>query len=917
MTYTNITGFNVGDCLTGFGIHFPVTIINEGNSEVLYSFDVTNSINFSLSNSSISLNPSDSAILDIFYKPTIQASVQNEISDITIHSISTEDGSSDPSGIITIKATGRSIIDITGGNPRSFRAIGNVSSANNNPQFDFYWKHPTGITGSNLRNYFITGYNLQISTDPNFGGSPYTKQINIPINTNLNPKYVSYYGFNEEDVNVLVTKTDFSSLQLDSPYYARLYTLTVNNTGVSVYASGANSKTQALSSEVVAGYSGTPIAIKIEKQPLNIYIESNQYLSMYDLDAKILSLVGEEGNLSFYSGINIYLPENSVFKSNDTNLPAIKLNGNYLNFTGSTTSLPNNDTVVNIYIPSTTTVAGQHGKGGTVKFNTNIQVNNALHGFTWKFYNFTETITDQIDNTSQAYNNSNQKNIYDTSNGGPAISLKLQSNNGTQGLRKDIKYKIHSQVGSKIYSGGGGVKAGIHIVGGNAAASWQFLGYDNASTQSNMYPMYFPVNGNLSINNLYTNWKVNYRNNFGGEYTTSSVYSAYPYWGEVGLNKTLFLNRKADLNGAINQYLFSTAISAAPDSLAVDFSAPDQVSTFLTFFLPINTLTNNRQPGSLVESLSESSVKLFITNSSSIPNDYIFRFANSGLTSATNWTGGTAAAPSLYTLVSSNVGTFENNFESLSYKALKLQNNKEIHIDFSSSINKNCFNFDMYFVCAFDNINLDIAKNAFAKLFDWTLTSKQDNTVKNQITVFRLKENQTTYIPKDDIIFDFNLLPLIDQKNDIEIKNFAFNGIATKDIQKISKPLAGSHTFRPFIINISRYSNNYYIYINGILVKATNSLGSANDVVTSTQNLIQNLNSTTFKLINSSTFNINYFDILFYNRTLTPTERQKVNDYLTNSYLNLFAGNLVASLDLKSNAYNYRLPNIFNLAGKS
>lgn len=916
MIYTNITGFNVGNCLTGFGIHFPVTITNEGNSEVLYSFDVTNSANFSLSNSSISLNSSDSAVFDIFYKPTIQGSVQNEVSDIRINSISTEDGSFDPSGIITIKATGSSIINITGGNPRSFRVVGDVSSVNNDPQFDFYWKHPTGITGSNLHNYFITGYALQISTVSNFASVDYEKQINIPLNTNLNPKYVSYYGFGEEDVNSLITKTDFPSLQLDTSYYARLYTLIVNNTGVSVYASGVNSKTQSLPSEVVAGYSGTPISIKIEKQPLNIYIETNQYSSMYDLDAKILSMVGEEGNLSFYSGINVYLPENSVFRSSDTNLPAIKLNGTYLNFTGSTSLLPNNDTVVNIYIPSNTAIAGQHGKGGTVKFNTNIQVNNALKGYTWKYYNFTESIGGQITKTTTAYSNSNQINIHDTSNGGSAISLKLQSNNKIQGLRKDIKYKIHSQLGSRIYSGGGGVKAGIHIVGGNGADAWQFLGYDTA--QSSMYPMYFPVNGNLSINNLHTNWDVNYRNNFGGEYKTTSVYSSYPYWGEVGLNKTIFLNKKIDLDNSINEYLFSAVLSSPPDSLAVDFNASDQVSTFLTSFLPINILTNNRQPGPLVESLSESSVKLFITNSSGIPSDYIFRFANNGLTSATNWTGGTAAAPSLYTLVSSNAGTFISNFESSTYKALKLQNNKEMHIDFSGSINKNCFNFDMYFVCAFDDISLDLAKNTVAKLFDWTLTSKQDNTVKNQITVFRLKENQTTYTPKDDITFDFNLLPLINQKNDREINNFAFTGIATKDIQKISKPLTGSHSFRPFIINITRFSSSYYIYVNGILVKTTNSLGGASNVATSTVNLIQNLNSTTFKLINSSTnFNINYFDVLFYNRVLTPTEKQRVGDYLANSYLNLFTGNTVASLDLKSNTYNYRLPNIFNLAGKS
>ena len=140
---------------------------------------------------------------------------------------------------------------------------------------------------------------------------------------------------------------------------------------------------------------------------------------------------------------------------------------------------------------------------------------------------------------------------------------------------------------------------------------------------------------------------------------------------------------------------------------------------------------------------------------------------------------------------------------------------------------------------------------------------------------------------------------------------------ATKDIQKISKPISGSGTFRPFIINIVRSSNTYYIYINGLLMKTTNSLGDSGNVLTSSANSITNLNSTTLKLVNPSTFYVNYFDILFYNRVLTSTERQQVHNYLTNSYLNLFTGGSVAELDLKSNAYTYKLPNIFNLAGKS
>lgn len=915
MTYTNITGVDIGNCLTGFGIHFPITILNSGNSEVLYTLDVSNKNNFNLSDSTLSVYPGGSAVFDVFYKPTITAVVQSETSDITIDSKSLEDGSADPSGIITIKATGYSLLNITGGNPRSFRAVAGFS-ATEGPKFDFYWKHPTGISGQNLKNYFITGYNLDLSTVSNFSPVDYKKEINIGLNTNQDPRYSTYYGFTDDDIFTSIDRNDLSSLALDTDYYARLYSWSVSNTGVAIYASGANSQTEKLSNEVVLGYSGAPLIIRIEKQPLNIYIEQNQYTSTYDLDAKILSANGGSNDLSFYSGINIFLPENSMFKSDNIDLPALKLEGSYVNFTGATTALPNNHTLINIYVPPSTVIAGRSGRGGKVKFAYNIQTNKAQGGFTWEYYNFTTSITEQVSQTNTAYSQSNNS-IYDTTNGGPSLSLKLQSDNGALGVRKDLKYNIHSQIGSKIYSGGGGTKAGIHIVGGNGAASYQFLGFDSSDKQNTyMFPMFFPVNGNISQNNFYNIWSVNYRNNYGGIYKTSDVYSSFPYWGEIGLNKTIFLNRKLDLNSTKNEYLFSSVIDKAPSSLAVNFEG-DQVSNYRSEFLPINTNTSNRQPGYLVNSFTDSSIKLFLYNSSSLPTDYIFRFPNNQLTSATNWTGGTLSSPSLYTLISSNAGTYNNNFESLSYNSLQLNNNEEIHIDFPSSTNVNCRNFDLFFVCAFDDISLNAGSNTIAKLFDWTLTSSPSNTLVNQITIFKLTDNQTTYTPKDNLTFDFRLLPLVNNKNETKITNFAFSGIATKDINKISKPISGSGNFRPFILNIVRSSDVYYIFVNGVLINSLNALGESSSVLTSSANLLTNLNSTTLKLTNSASFNINYFDLLSYNRVLASTERQQVLNYFANQYLKLFAGSSVTSLDLKSSSYSYRLPNIFNLAGKS
>ena len=36
MTYVNLTGKNIGDCLTGFAINYPFTIFNSGNSDIFY-----------------------------------------------------------------------------------------------------------------------------------------------------------------------------------------------------------------------------------------------------------------------------------------------------------------------------------------------------------------------------------------------------------------------------------------------------------------------------------------------------------------------------------------------------------------------------------------------------------------------------------------------------------------------------------------------------------------------------------------------------------------------------------------------------------------------------------------------------------------------------------------------------------------
>jgi hypothetical protein len=918
MNYTNITGVNIGNCLTGFGIHFPITVLNSGNSQVLYTITNSNQTNFNITSDSFIVEPSDFASFDLFYYPTRTAVQQQESTDLIINSVSVEDGSVDPSGNITIKATGSSLINLTGGNPRSFRVIKNFSPKNG-IEYDFYWKPPTGITGSNLHNYFITGYGLDFADNSNFTTPLYSKKINVPVNTNETPKYSTCYGFGDDDIFAKVGKDEISSLAFDTSYYARLYTYSVGNTGVSVYASGIDYVTQNVSNQVAIGYSGTPIDIKIEKISLDIYLNPNTYTSTFDLDAVILEKNGGSNDLSFYSGINIYFPENSSFSSADVNKAAIKLDGIYNNFTGKTTALPTNDTVINLYIPSNTKILGRAGNGGTMKFDKDavtINAENGAYSYTASF----KTIKEKITKTQQLYSNNSDPNVYDSTNGGPALGLKLKTNLSISSQtvqRTDIKYNIFSQVGSQLYAGGGGGKAGVFNAGFLLQIN-EFYGKEqNTQDSEYYYPANFPINGSVSPKSIYTIWDIYYRTLNPSYYKTSSAYSSFPGYGELGPTNCYYLTRN------YNSYWFAQQ-QDNPEIVRIPTTEFTSVSAFVADFYPVNTKTDNRQPGYIIDINSDASASFHLYNNY-LPADYIFRFPNSKLNSNTEWKGGSSASPEAYTMTSSNAGTRNTNFEGLGYNYLSLNSNKEIHYDFSSSVGIDSRSVDLYFVCAFSDINTALTKsNRSMKLFDWTYTNTPNNTVTNQIYVYQLGTQWTTFTPKDNKVFYFKNMPLFDQANKTEMPeptNYTefpvYSDFGALDIKKISKPLVTSKTYRPFILNVRRISSTYYIFLNGVLVETINALDSSGAASTSTNQLIQSLNSTTFKLINSGSFSINYFDVLFYNRILSETERLSTTNYLVDQYFSLFVGASASSLDLKSSSYSYRLPNIFNIAGKS
>lgn len=1001
MSYVKITGTNIGDCLTGFGIHYPITVSNDGNSEVLYSVKNSNNINFDLSKNSFVISPSSYDVFDVFYKPTISSGT-DEITDLTISSVSVEDGSIDPSGDITLNLTGKRLTNITGGNARSFRVVSNFL----NPSYDFYWKAPTGISGDNLHNYFITGYDLQLSTSPSFSSPQYTKQFNIAENTNQNPKFSTYYGFSDNDLYFRLDKNSYSELAIGTNYYARLYTLTAGNTGVSVYASGVDYASQQVSNEVFVGYSGTPINIKIDKKPLNFYItpDNTWFNYTYDLYSKIIEANLGSDNFTGYSSINVYLPENSVFESQDLSKGAIDLNGSFVNFSGSA------ETVINLYIPNTTEIKGRVGNGTNLYFNNRFDITRWLP---------------DTNNTIVIPEATNSSEYSDSTNGGPAISLKAKTIVNGNTLT-DIKYNIYSKLSNpqiinkntestpKIASGSGGGKAGFFYTPITLGAGTYYF-YDTINDNL-LYSQYVPCNGtlpknyllNTSVNRKWWYWYLYFINSgFGGTVSESSFVSKIgnPYmgYGEMGCANITYsdINNITSYISESNYYTNNLAVKGLQNTVSLSPLSFAQLGAFY----PINILQNNRQAGNLIDTNSNATVN-FSLYGNVLPSDYVFRFDQSGISASNDPVVKTWIGSGSYTLentTAANEGSYVANYKNLgssSYKTVNLKNNQFLKLNFASSINST--DFDLFLICSYDDfLDPTQGETFYTSLFDWYLTSNSDNINTNQFSINQFNPLKYTPYPKENLSFFYKNVCLCNKKDDskntkltteqlkgnfndykiskqlrslckISSVNAYTNYITTTQnhdllngdvvgfvgdnlpggisqydmvspytkqvyyiINKTSTTFQISITnggtavdltnsvsggivykissvslYRPFILQIRRIKNEYYYFLNRKEInKSSVPLGDGK--------LINNLQSTTLKLINRGSIGINYFDCTFYNRLLRNSELDSTYSYFVNSYFNLFAGEQgINALDLKSPLYNYRLPNIFSIAGK-
>ena len=866
MTYVNLTGKFIGECLTGFGIHWPISIINSGNSDVSYSFKIENDADqlFSISDTSLIINNGDSAVVNVLYKPEEVASAIDNTCDFLIYSESVEDGTPDPSGVITVEITGSRIINNTGGHVRNLVALKNYDITNW-INYDFIWSPPTG-TG-NLKNYFFTGYQLDISKNNIFTNIVFSTGFNIAENTDKNPRFGKYYGYNaDEKIIKNISSKDFTSIDLDQDYYARLYTYSVGNSGINIFASGIDTLNDQLSNEVVNGFSGAAATrpnLRFYKKMLDVIVTQGNYVN-YNLYQKILDSNAGSSDLSFYSGINIYLSAGSVFSSSDENNYALDFkNGIFQNFTGD----PSNGTNINIYIPERVSIIGNHGKGGDL---ANIIIN------TEKRANL-KPIFD-----ASVYSDSN--GMSDSKKGGNSLNLnnKISIRNETV-VRTDINYNIFIQESSQITAGGGGNKAGVGMLGGGNA----YIGVGSDGIERNIV---YPIRGSNNNQNTFFSVRSAQRTTLED---VVKLYSPNPQYGEDAVDNIIKYTVKT------NSFTVNSDIVVYDSGLPVQeniFTIPD----LQTKFIKIN---NNAASscGYLVNKYLNSSLKVNFYNDA-VVGDYIFRCNNSDLSNTNpKWIGKNSQSTTIVSLTGD--GTYIADFEGLGYKAMSLPNTKYLQGSFSSSVN--CVDFDLFIVGCFKGASY--AEQIF-KMLNWYSSSDK---VSNKNVLLRPFLN-TAYkaFSKENNVFSFFFSLLYDGVISNKDKNTFYQ--ATNDpalissYSQISKQLNGSGNYYPFILNIQRSNNIYAIFVNGeryCIYGLPDKLKYIND-----------LNNTTLELKNDGgTLDTYFFDIIFYNRTLYNNERLQMYNSLNKQYLKLFAGETGSSLLVDS---QIQLPNTFNLAGK-
>lgn len=892
MTYVNTTGKNIGECLTGFAISYPLNIYNSGNSEVQYTFDNSNETNFALSQSSLLLDSSDYGNIDIYYVPSVTSPAGTQSTTITITSESVEDGSIDPSGNITLEITGNKIIDITGGYVRSFKAVRNYDPKNG-LNYDFYWSVPTGT--ENLNNYFFTGYNLEISTNIGFSlPVAFSKNINISKNTNAFPIYGDFYSADQNLNYVNISNTDYKFL-MGTDYYARMYTLSVGHSGISIYATGVDSASTELSNEIISGYSGTPINIKFEEGPLNVYLKEGRDIQNFNLFKYIVDVNYGSDDLSNFNSINVYLPENSSFNSTSSDEYALKLDGKFKNFTG----ILGGDTVINIYIPETTVLLGSKGQGGQIS-NDNID-NPSPH---------TVDVQSYINSAVADYN---KGTYHDSKPGGNVIKLTAQTTLSDID-RSDIVYNLYIQNKTSLLSGGGGSKAGIVMTKHQLGVFASMF----SKTTSDYRNGNFPIQGSTNLSNTKLPMGIITVVDYGvaGD---GRIFYGYGGTAEVGYWFSPEAGYGESGSQTIGYFIFNKTFPGKDPNVFYEVQVTESYRNkiddniigleFVGFFHPVNFVSTNQVCGKLITSSLNSSVMLKMYNTN-LPTDYIFRFPNSGISSTPSWVGGS------YTLT--GTAGHSSNYKGLGYNALTLTGpSQSLSKAFTDSVL--CSDFDLYIVATIEQITAfnSLAANTSFKFLDWYKTATTKNVSSKHILYAPYLTTSYNQYKKEPKVFQSFLTPLFDAAIDNSSDFFMYdktNTVKTNSAQ-ISKSLnSAEQTYYPVIINIKRSKTLYFVFVNGVLLTSYDLLNLSPSVSKDSSLLINDIKGTTFKLINDiNTLKTCFFDIVCYNRLLNQNEQLNINNYFIETYFKLFTGDPSANYNIKNK--NFRLPNIFNLAG--
>lgn len=926
MIYTNYTGKFIGECMTGFGINYPVYIYNSGNSEVAYTITSSDN-NFLLSNSQLIIPNGNSDRFDILFNPIINGISGYETASINISSESTEDGSIDPSGNITIYATGHRIVDTTGGHVRNFRALKNYDPENG-LSYSFYWRPPTG--SGYLNNYFVTGYGLDISTGVNFSATKVVSKTFSVAQNNSTPRFSTNYGFADEDIfQKITTYDDGNAFVLNKSYYARMYTWVDGVTGESVYATGLNQLETQISNEVLTGNVTNKVDLMFTRYPIDIYISPQSIYTNYNLYEKIVSTNKGNNDFKYISGINVYLPDLSTFTANDENEYCLNLNGPLKNFTGDATYGTN----INIYLSNTTKLLGYAGKGGDLKGsvvvgNTDGQNRNN------NIFDFSDIIT----KTTAAYNsNPKDPTCSDSKNGGSIFNFNIISNIDKQ--YTDLNYNIYSETNSVLNAGGGGSKACIAWLYGNGTSINRISGIDkNGNEESFVFPLF----GNSNLNKT-TSYTV-YPNSLAGTVTisrdgktVSSALSKSNSFGQIGTWPSTY-GEDAERLGA---YILTNSNSTWFAPNAVDKATkydPDTVTSAAankavdgSFWF--RTITNTTSTAGKIINGASNIKSNFYIKSGNISSDYVFRFENSAIDSTNkNWKDTTATA----TLDgSTDSGVFNNDYFGTGLKSVTLSNSQYVDYTFGDSnttmIKKNCTQFDLYMVVAYRPVttteikNLDPAPYVTSKfkLLDWSLDVNKNTINKQMMITYFPGSSKIRLYRKESNVFQFFVNPLFNAPYDNSGIASALwsnvSGLANDNFIQLSKSLLNATRYYPMLINIKRTNSVYSVYVNGNLI-VTYNMGSF--VTYADTYVLSMIKDTTLKLISNCVIvngsdkeSMSYFDIIFYNRLLNLAENQQLNNSLLNTYFKLFTGGTSLSLDIKSN--RIRLPNAFNLAGQA